>query len=57
MRRHGYEEKRQTGSHLILTHPTRRMHVVPFHRGDIPRGLFLQILKDAGLTEKDFLEG
>jgi predicted RNA binding protein YcfA (HicA-like mRNA interferase family) len=33
------------------------MLVVPFHRGDIPRGLLLQILKDAGFTEKDFFEG
>jgi predicted RNA binding protein YcfA (HicA-like mRNA interferase family) len=57
LRKRGYREKRQTGSHLILTHPTRRMLVVPFHRGDIPRGLLLQILKDAGFTEKDFFEG
>jgi predicted RNA binding protein YcfA (HicA-like mRNA interferase family) len=33
------------------------MLVVPVHKGDVPRGLFLQILKDAGFTEKDFLEG
>lgn len=52
----GYREKRQTGSHRILVHPTRRMLVVPVHRGDLPRGLFLQILKDAGFTEKEFLE-
>jgi predicted RNA binding protein YcfA (HicA-like mRNA interferase family) len=57
LRKHGYREKRQTGSHLILVHPTRRMLVVPAHKGDIPRGLFLQILKDAGFTEKEFLEG
>ena len=57
LRRQGYQEKRQTGSHLILTHLTRRMLVVPFHRGDIPRGLFLQILKDAGFRENDFYEG
>jgi predicted RNA binding protein YcfA (HicA-like mRNA interferase family) len=57
LHRQGYREKRQTGSHLILKHPTRRMLVLPFHRGDIPRGLFLQILKDAGFTEKDFFEG
>ncbi len=52
----GYREKRQTGSHLILVHPTRRMLVVPAHTGDLPRGLFLQILKDAGFREEDFLE-
>lgn len=50
----GYRKERQTGSHIILKHPTRRMLVVPFHRGDIPRGLFLRILKDAGSTEAEF---
>jgi predicted RNA binding protein YcfA (HicA-like mRNA interferase family) len=33
------------------------MLVLPVHKGDIPRGLLLQILKDAGLDEKDFLGG
>lgn len=56
LRKQGYREKRQTGSHFILVHPTRRMLVVPVHKGDVPRGLFLQILKDAGFAEKDFLE-
>jgi len=28
---------------------------VPIHSGDIPRGLFLRILKDAGFSEEDFL--
>lgn len=54
--KHGYRQKRQTGSHLILEHADRRMLVGPQHRGDIPRGLFLRILKDAGFTEKDFLK-
>ena len=57
LRRQGYREVRQTGSHRILTHPTRRMLVVPIHRGDIPRGLFLRILKDAGFSEEDFVRG
>ncbi|MBZ5564444.1 MAG: type II toxin-antitoxin system HicA family toxin [Acidobacteriia bacterium] len=55
LRRQGYREKRQTGSHLILEHPTRRMLVIPVHKGDIPRGLFLQVLKDAGFSEEDYL--
>ncbi len=54
--RKGYRQKRQSGSHLILVHPTRRMLVVPVHKGDIPRGLFLQILEDAGFTEKGFFK-
>jgi hypothetical protein len=33
------------------------MLVVPIHSGDVPRGLFLRILKDAGFSEQDFLGG
>ena len=54
---HGYEEKRQKGSHRILTHAVRPMLSVPFHSGDVPRGLFLRILRDAGFSEKDFFGG
>lgn len=57
LRKHGYEEKRQKGSHRILTHPSRSMLSVPIHSGDVPRGLFLRILKDAGFSEEDFLGG
>jgi predicted RNA binding protein YcfA (HicA-like mRNA interferase family) len=57
LRRQGYREERQRGSHLILKHPTRRMLVLPVHRGDLPRGLFLRILKDGGFTEEEFLDG
>ena len=51
----GYHRVRQTGSHIILEHPTRRMLVVPQHRGDIPKGLLIRILKDGGFTWEDFL--
>jgi predicted RNA binding protein YcfA (HicA-like mRNA interferase family) len=57
LRKHGYAETRQKGSHLILKHPTRRMLILPVHRGDLPRGLFLRILKDGGFTEEEFLDG
>ena len=57
LRKQGYREKRQSGSHLILVHPNRRMLVIPIHRGDLPHGLFLRILKDAGFSEREFLEG
>lgn len=52
--RQGYRKARQTGSHLILEHPHRPLLVVPVHRGDLPKGLFLRILKDAGFTLEDF---
>jgi predicted RNA binding protein YcfA (HicA-like mRNA interferase family) len=56
--RNGYVEDRQTGSHLILKHPERKTVVVPVHRGkDLPKGLFLRILKDSGYTIEDFREG
>ncbi len=55
--RKGYIESRQTGSHSILKHPVRKTVVVPVHRGkDLPKGLFLRILKDAGFTIEDFHE-
>ena len=57
LRKHGYEEKRQKDSHRILTHAVRPMLVVPIHSGDVPRGLFLRILKDAGFSEEDFVGG
>ena len=56
LRKQGYTEQRQTGSHLILKHSSRPMLVVPEHKGDLPRGLFLRILKDAGFSEREFLK-
>ncbi|MGB2623672.1 MAG: type II toxin-antitoxin system HicA family toxin [Candidatus Acidiferrum sp.] len=54
----GYVESRQTGSHLILKHTERKMLAVPMHRGkDLPKGLFLRILKDAGFTLEEFRAG
>ncbi|HEV2522156.1 MAG TPA: type II toxin-antitoxin system HicA family toxin [Candidatus Acidoferrales bacterium] len=52
--RQGYKRMRQTGSHLILSHPVRALLVIPMHSRDLPTGLFLKILKDAGFTRKDF---
>jgi predicted RNA binding protein YcfA (HicA-like mRNA interferase family) len=57
LERQGYKEVRQSGSHRILVHSHRRMLSVPVHSGDVPRGLFLRILKDAGFTEEDFFKG
>ncbi len=53
----GFEEDRQTGSHLTLRHNERRVSVtVPMHTGaDIGRGLAVRILKDAGFSVDDYL--
>jgi len=53
----GFEEERQSGSHLTLLHPSRRIAVtVPIHTGaDVGRGLAVRILKDAGFSVEDFV--
>lgn len=52
LKRAGFVERRQQGSHLILQHPeTRRMVVVPMHQGrDIPPGTLRGILRDAEIS-------
>ena len=53
----GFEKMRQTGSHLILAHrKTMRIVTVPMHSGDIHRGLVIGIIKQAGLTRREFAE-
>lgn len=56
LKRAGFSEVRQTGSHLFLRHPDGRMTFIAMHRGDIPLGTFRKILKQAGLTEETFKE-
>jgi predicted RNA binding protein YcfA (HicA-like mRNA interferase family) len=53
----GFEERRQSGSHLTLWHAQRRIAVtIPIHTGaDIGRGLAVRILKDAGFSIDDFV--
>ena len=53
----GFKPVRQRGSHVILKHNDGRVTVVPIHRGeDIGRGLLSKIIKDAGLTTKEFVK-
>jgi len=54
LKRAGFAEVRQTGSHLFLRHADGRMTFVAMHRGDIPTGTFRKILKQAGMTEETF---
>ena len=53
----GFEEERQSGSHLTLYHPGKKVMVtVPVHTGcDVGRGLAIRILKDAGFLVDDYL--
>jgi predicted RNA binding protein YcfA (HicA-like mRNA interferase family) len=54
--RHGYKKIRQRIS--LDPGASRARHlVVPVHRGDLPKALFLKILKDAGFSMDDFRQG
>jgi predicted RNA binding protein YcfA (HicA-like mRNA interferase family) len=54
LKRAGFEEVRQTGSHLFLRHLDGRLTFVAMHRGDIPVGTMRKILKQANLSEDQF---
>lgn len=58
LKKQGFVEERQTGSHLTLRHEARRVNVtIPVHSGvDIGRGLALRILKDAGFSADDYMK-
>jgi hypothetical protein len=46
----GFEQKRQTGSHITLVNEkTKKVTVVPMHNKDLGKGLEQKILKQAGL--------
>ena len=50
LRKDGWTEKEQKGSHLQLTHPTKKGKVtIPIHSGDIPKGTLAAIMRQTGL--------
>lgn len=57
LKRAGFVEDRQRGSHLILIHSdTKARTVVPNHSGrTIKEPLLRAIIRDAGLTVEEFL--
>lgn len=57
LKRAGFAEDRQRGSHLILIHTVTRVRtVVPVHRGHtIKEPLLRAIIRDAHLTLDEFL--
>jgi len=56
LRRAGFEEVRQSGSHKVLRHPDGRQTYVAMHTGDVPEGTFRKILKQAGMSLDQFRE-
>jgi predicted RNA binding protein YcfA (HicA-like mRNA interferase family) len=58
LKRAGFIEDRQRGSHLILIHPdTKARTVVPMHAGrTIKTPLLRAIVQEAGLSLDEFLD-
>lgn len=58
LRRAGFEERRERGSHLTMRRPSDGKRVtVPVHEGQtVPVGPLRAILRDAGLTVEDLVE-
>ena len=54
-RRAGYEVDHQTGSHIILRHPSQRRLTVPNHR-ELAKGTLRALIREAGLTKEQFTE-
>ncbi len=56
LKRAGFVEHHQRGSHLYLWHPIRDILTsVPMHPGDLARGTLRAILRQAGLMEEGFM--
>ena len=53
--RGGFYVHHVKGSHHSLRHPELRV-VVPVHRKDLPPGTIRSIIKQSGLSEKEFLD-
>ncbi|WP_298629447.1 type II toxin-antitoxin system HicA family toxin [uncultured Thermus sp.] len=54
LQRLGFAERMTKGGHRLYAHPDGRIVVIPFHSGELPKGTFKKILKQAGLTEEEF---
>lgn len=57
LKRCGFEELRQEGSHLILgNRETKKITVVPMHRRDLRKGTLGRIIKQTGLSHEEFVK-
>ncbi|MBX3179345.1 MAG: type II toxin-antitoxin system HicA family toxin [Candidatus Hydrogenedentes bacterium] len=55
LKKAGFKEIRQRGSHLHLWHPVReRLVTVPAHARELPRGTLKSIVRQSDLAEDEF---
>lgn len=53
----GFSEKRQTGSHLIMYNSEmEKLIPIPIHTKDLKKGLLKGIIKQANSSEEEFLK-
>jgi predicted RNA binding protein YcfA (HicA-like mRNA interferase family) len=52
----GFRLERQSGSHMIFTHPGGAVISLPFHSDrDLKPGLMRRIIRDAGVSVDEFV--
>ncbi|MDP1722650.1 MAG: type II toxin-antitoxin system HicA family toxin [Candidatus Gottesmanbacteria bacterium] len=57
LKRLGFEEHHQVGSHLTMKHPvTDHRAVIPMHLKDIKKGTLSSMLREAGIEKDEFIE-
>jgi len=56
LKKAGFYIDHQTGSHVILFDEEGHRVVVPYHAKDLKKGLVFGLIKQAGLTVKEFNE-
>lgn len=57
LKKAGFIEKRQTGSHLILFNPeSKKVTTVPIHAKTLGKGLTHTIIEQSGLNLDEFIE-
>jgi len=54
LKRLGFSEIRQTGSHKLFSRQDGKSTVIPMHSKDLKRGLIKAILRDIGLTDEEY---
>lgn len=56
-KRLGFVEDHRTGSHAIMFNSqTKKRAVIPYHLKDLPKGTLAAILRESGVSRKEFLK-
>jgi len=54
LKRLGFTNDHQTGSHIIMYHKrTKKRAVIPYHLKTLSKGTLLSLLRESGLTKDD----